>query len=53
MQYFTQKDMKQEMISPGNNLGIVVLINAGYPQGIVWNKIPFEIMNNIGSEWKK
>jgi hypothetical protein len=41
------------ILSPGNNFGIVVLCNALYPKEIVWNKIPFEITDLFGNEWKK
>lgn len=41
------------IISPENNFGIVVLCNALYPKEIVWNTIPFEIMNLFEDDWKK
>lgn len=41
------------IVSPDNNFGIVVLCNALYPKEVVWNKIPFEIINLFGNEWKK
>jgi CubicO group peptidase (beta-lactamase class C family) len=41
------------IISPNNNFGIVILCNALYPKNIVWNKIPFEIINQFKDEWKK
>ncbi|MBK9730868.1 MAG: beta-lactamase family protein [Chitinophagaceae bacterium] len=42
----------QLIISPANNFGIVVLCNALYPKDIVWNKLPFEIIDLFNSEWK-
>ncbi len=41
------------IISPINNFGIVILCNALYPKDIVWNTIPFEIINLFKDEWKK
>jgi CubicO group peptidase (beta-lactamase class C family) len=41
------------IISPENNFGIVVLCNGMYPKDIVWNKIPFEIINLFSADWKK
>ncbi len=41
------------IISPTNNFGIVVLCNALYPKEVVWNTMPFEIMNLFKDEWKK
>jgi CubicO group peptidase (beta-lactamase class C family) len=41
------------IISPKNNFGIVVLCNSLYPKNVVWNKIPFEIINQFKDEWKK
>lgn len=43
----------QLIISPENDFGIVVLCNSLYPKDVVWNKLPFEIMDLFGSEWKK
>jgi CubicO group peptidase (beta-lactamase class C family) len=40
------------LISPKNNFGIVILCNALYPKEIVWNKMPFEIINLFGGEWQ-
>ena len=41
------------IISPENDFGIVILTNGEYPRQIVWNKIPFEIMNSLNYDWKK
>ena len=41
------------IISPDSKFGIVVLCNARYPQDIVWNKIPYDIMNILGVDWRK
>jgi CubicO group peptidase (beta-lactamase class C family) len=41
------------IISPENNFGIVVLCNGMYPKDIVWNKVPFEIINLFSNGWKK
>lgn len=41
------------IISPENNFGIVVLCNALFPKDIVWNSLPFDIIDLFSSEWKK
>ncbi|MFN8299289.1 MAG: serine hydrolase domain-containing protein [Chitinophagales bacterium] len=41
------------VVSPGNNFGIVVLCNAMYPQEIVWNELPFRVIDLFEKEWKK
>jgi CubicO group peptidase (beta-lactamase class C family) len=33
------------IISPANDFGIVILCNALFPKGLIWNKLPFEIMD--------
>jgi len=41
------------MIFPEHNFGITVLSNQMYSEQIVWNKIPFDIINLFKDEWKK
>ncbi len=41
------------VISPDNNFGVVILCNGEYPRQIIWNKLPFKIMDTFGSNWKK
>lgn len=41
------------MIFPEQNFGITVLSNQMYAEEIVWNKIPFDILNLFKEEWKK
>lgn len=40
------------MILPEHNFGITVLCNGMYAEQIVWNKIPFDIINLFKDEWK-
>ena len=40
------------MVFPEHNFGITVLSNGMYAEQIVWNKIPFEIINLFKKEWK-
>lgn len=40
------------MIFPEQNFGITVLSNQMYAEEIVWNKIPFDIINLFKDEWK-
>lgn len=41
------------MVLPEHNFGITVLSNGMYAEQIVWNKIPFDIINLFKDEWKK
>lgn len=41
------------MIFPEQNFGITILSNQMYAEHIVWNKIPFDIINLFKDEWKK
>jgi CubicO group peptidase (beta-lactamase class C family) len=38
------------IISPKNNFGIVLLCNGEYPKDIIWNKLPFDIINLFGDD---
>lgn len=40
------------MILPEHNFGITVLSNGMYAEQIVWNKIPFDIINLFKNEWE-
>ncbi len=40
------------MVLPEHNFGITVLSNGMYAEQIVWNKIPFDIINLFKDEWK-
>lgn len=40
------------MILPEHNFGITILCNGMYAEQIVWNKIPFDIINLFKDEWK-
>lgn len=40
------------MVLPDHNFGITVLSNGMYAEQIVWNKIPFDIINLFKDEWK-
>lgn len=40
------------MVFPEHKFGITVLNNGMYAEQIVWNKIPFEIINLFKDEWK-
>lgn len=39
------------MVLPEHNFGITVLTNGMYAEQIVWNKIPFDIINLFKDEW--
>jgi CubicO group peptidase (beta-lactamase class C family) len=41
------------MVFPKYNLGITVLTNGMYAEQIIWNKIPFDIINILDVERKK
>ncbi len=41
------------MLSPENDFGIVLLCNGEYPRQIVWNQLPFQIMDLFSEEWKR
>lgn len=41
------------MVLPEHNFGITVLSNEMYAEQIIWNKIPFDIINLFKDEWKK
>lgn len=41
------------MVLPEHNFGITVLSNEMYAEQIVWNKIPFDIINLFKDEWNK
>ena len=41
------------IISPKNNFGIVILCNGEYPRNIIWNKLPFDIINLFEKDWLK
>ena len=41
------------MIFPEHNFGITVLSNQMYSEQIVWNKIPFDIINLFKDDWKR
>jgi CubicO group peptidase (beta-lactamase class C family) len=40
------------MVLPEHNFGITVLCNGMYAEQIVWNKIPFDIINLFKDDWK-
>jgi hypothetical protein len=40
------------MVLPEHNFGITILNNGMYAEQIVWNKIPFDIINLFKNEWK-
>lgn len=40
------------MIFPEHNFGITVLSNQMYSEQIVWNKLPYDIINLFKDEWK-
>lgn len=40
------------MVLPERNFGITVLSNGMYAEQIVWNKIPFDIINLFKDDWK-
>ena len=40
------------MVFPEHNFGITVLSNQMYAEQIVWNKIPFDIIELFSKEWK-
>lgn len=39
------------MVFPDHNFGIAVLSNGMYAEQIVWNKIPFDIIDLLKKEW--
>ncbi|MFN0275982.1 MAG: serine hydrolase domain-containing protein [Chitinophagales bacterium] len=41
------------IISPENNFGVVILCNGMYPMEIIWNELPFEIMDIFAVDWNK
>lgn len=41
------------MVFPEHNFGITVLSNGMYAEQIVWNRIPFDIINLLKVEWAK
>ncbi len=41
------------IISPKNKFGIVLLCNALYPKEIIWNSLPFEIIDLFQNNWVK
>lgn len=40
------------MVFPEHNFGITVLSNGMYAEQVIWNKIPFEIINLLKDKWK-
>ncbi|MBK6905538.1 MAG: beta-lactamase family protein [Saprospirales bacterium] len=40
------------MLLPEHDFGITVLSNGMYAEQVVWNKIPFDIINLFKAEWK-
>jgi hypothetical protein len=40
------------MVFPDQDFGITILTNGNYAEQIVWNKIPFDIINLFKENWK-